>query len=71
MQILVVALSATSDYKCNLSLMAEDLKMNVQKLSATSRELGCSNEKKQSYSIAVLTAPLKFPSRKMGAAKKK
>ena len=64
MQIIVVALTS-GDFKCNLTLMATDLKVTVAKLVSTSRELGCSIEKLQSSSLAILQAPLQFPSRRI------
>ena len=71
MYVIVVALHL-SDFCCNLSLMAVDLKCTPKYLADIARELGCSIEKVpgNNISLARLSAPLNFPKRRLIAARK-
>ena len=72
MYVIVIALHV-SDFCCNLSAMAIDLKCTAKYLADIARELGCVIEKVggKNVSLARLTAPLTFPRRRLVRAAKK
>ena len=71
MYVIVIALHV-SDFCCNLSLMAVDLKCTPKYLADIARELGCTIEKVpgKNVSLARLLAPLNFPKRKLITTRK-
>lgn len=72
MYVIVIGLHV-SDFCCNLSLMATDLKCTPKYLTDIARELGCTIEKVagKNVSFARLSAPLSFPKRRLMATKRK
>ena len=68
LHLIVVGLH-TSKFKLNLSVLATELKLAIKNVTLFARELGCKITKSAGASIAVLNAPLVFPSLKRGGNK--